>query len=282
MLHWPRTRIRPRAPRAKERHDHSHDARRARVRRRRRTPPLQAEQLRLLFRFSLVGYLATLLVVFILGAILWEDLARPALFAWFVAISLVAIGRYLIYKAFIHSDPPPERRALWERPLPRGHRARGRVLGDDRHACCCPMRTRMVQRLSVVMLVMLLMTGAVAYYAPHRYAYKIIAFLGPRAARGHARRLGRPHADVPLGRDPAPRGVLPYVHARVHRALVESLTTRRARDVALHRARERAQPPAGSERGARRGDDRAAEGAAGASSSPRRSCACTSSARRSR
>jgi hypothetical protein len=35
-----------------------------------------------------------------------------------------------------------------------------------------------VQRLSVVMLVMLLMTGAVAYYAPHRYAYKITAFSG--------------------------------------------------------------------------------------------------------
>ena len=65
---------------------------------------LQAEQLRLLFRFSLVGHLATLLVVFILGAILWDDLARPALFAWFVAISLVAIGRYLLYKAFIQRN----------------------------------------------------------------------------------------------------------------------------------------------------------------------------------
>ena len=31
--------------------------------------PLYAEQIRLLFRFSLVGYLATLLVIFILGAI---------------------------------------------------------------------------------------------------------------------------------------------------------------------------------------------------------------------
>ena len=41
---------------------------------------LHAEQVRLLFRFSLVGYLATLLVIFILGAILWPDL-HPALFA---------------------------------------------------------------------------------------------------------------------------------------------------------------------------------------------------------
>jgi hypothetical protein len=41
-----------------------------------------------------------------------------------------------------------------------------------------PETTRMVQRLSVVMLVTLLITGAVAYYAPHRFAYKITAFLG--------------------------------------------------------------------------------------------------------
>src|SRR6476469_3528988 len=77
--------------------------------------PLHAEQLRLLFRFSLVGYLATLLVVFILGAILWEDLARPQLFAWFVAVAMVAVGRYLIYKAYIQSPPPLEHTQMWER-----------------------------------------------------------------------------------------------------------------------------------------------------------------------
>src|SRR4030088_3044768 len=75
---------------------------------------LQAEQLRLLFRFSVVGHLATLLVIFILGGILWQDLARPALFAWFVATSLVAIGRYLLYKAFIRETPPTSELGLWE------------------------------------------------------------------------------------------------------------------------------------------------------------------------
>src|SRR5437762_10091653 len=68
--------------------------------------PLQAEQLRLLFRFSVVGHLATLLVIFILGAILWDDLARPALFLWFVSTSLVAVGRYLLYKVFVRISPP--------------------------------------------------------------------------------------------------------------------------------------------------------------------------------
>src|SRR5687768_17690394 len=77
--------------------------------------PLHAEQLRLLFRFSLVGLLATLLVVFILGAILWDDLARPALFAWFVAVSLVGVGGYLMYLAYLHAAPPPEDTLKWER-----------------------------------------------------------------------------------------------------------------------------------------------------------------------
>ena len=129
---------------------------------------LQAEQLRLLFRFSVVGHLATLLVIFILGAILWEDLARPALFMWFVATTLTAIGRYLLYKAFINESPPASELKLWE----------GRFIGGTILAGVCwamigtfllPDATRMVQRLSVVMLVMLLMTGAVAYYAPHRF-----------------------------------------------------------------------------------------------------------------
>src|SRR5436305_11530837 len=76
--------------------------------------PLQAEQLRLLFRFSVVGHLATLLVIFILGAILWDDLARPALFLWFVSTSLVAVGRYLLYKVFVRTSPPMQDTAMWE------------------------------------------------------------------------------------------------------------------------------------------------------------------------
>jgi len=191
--------------------------------------PLHAEQIRLLFRFSLVGYLATLLVIFILGAILWEDLERPALFAWFVAISLVAIGRYLLYKAFIDGDPPAEDMPLWE----------GRFIAGTVLAGVCwmmigtmllPDSTRIAQRLAVVMLVTLLMTGAVAYYAPHRYVYKITAFLGlvPLAvtlgASGDRNQMFLSGLILMLA------GLLPYVHERVHKALVDSLTTRRARE----------------------------------------------------
>ena len=191
--------------------------------------PLHAEQIRLLFRFSLVGYLATLLVIFILGAILWEDLAQPALFIWFVSTSLVAIGRYFLYKAFFTRNPPPGEMQMWERRF---------IAGTILSALCwmaigtvlLPDSTRMVQRLSVVMLVMLLMTGAVAYYAPHRYAYKITAFLGLVPLAVMLVRSGDRYQMFLSGVMLLLAALLPYVHQMVHRALVDSLTTRRARD----------------------------------------------------
>jgi diguanylate cyclase (GGDEF)-like protein/PAS domain S-box-containing protein len=190
---------------------------------------LQAEQLRLLFRFSVVGHLATLLVIFILGGILWQDLAKPALFMWFVATSLTAIGRYLLYKAFIRSSPPASQLALWE----------GRFIAGTILAGVCwaiigtfllPDATRMVQRLSVVMLVMLLITGAVAYYAPHRYAYKIMALFGLVPLAVTLGMSGDRNQMFLSGSILILAVILPYVHARVHRALVDSLTTRRSRD----------------------------------------------------
>lgn len=191
--------------------------------------PLYEEQIRLLFRFSLVGYLATLLVIFILGAILWQDLARPALFLWFVSISLVAVGRYLLYKAFIQRAPPAEEIPFWERYF---------LIGTVLAALCwmaigtvlLPVSTHMVERLSVVMLVMLLITGAVAYYAPHRYAYKITAFLGLVPLAVTLARSGERNQMFLSGVILVLAIVLPYVHARLHRALVDSLTTRRARE----------------------------------------------------
>ena len=190
---------------------------------------LQAEQIRLLFRFSLVGHLATLLVIFILGAILWEDLAQPALFIWFFSISLVAIGRYLLYKAFILRSPPIEELRMWERRFIAGTVLSG-ICWAMIGTVLLPDSTRIVQRLTVVMLVMLLMTGAVAYYAPHRYAYKIMAFLGLVPLAVTLGSSGDRNQMFISGVILVLAGMLPYVHAVVHRGLVESLTTRRARE----------------------------------------------------
>ena len=77
---------------------------------------LFAEQVRLLYRFSLVGYLAELMVTFLLGAILWNDLGtRPELFGWFALVFVVMIARYGTYKWFIKANPTSDALVTWER-----------------------------------------------------------------------------------------------------------------------------------------------------------------------
>ena len=192
--------------------------------------PVHGEQVRLLYRFSLVGYLATLLVVFILGAILWEHLARPLLFAWFVAISSITVGRYALYKTFINRVPPAAALPVWEKRF---------LAGSLLTALCwaaiatvlLPDAAHLAQRLTVVMLVTLLVTGAVGYYAPHPFAFKITAFVGlvPFAVT-----LGYSGDRVQMflsGAILLLAGVLPYVHEKLHRALVDSLAVRQDRAI---------------------------------------------------
>ncbi|MBK8324705.1 MAG: EAL domain-containing protein [Betaproteobacteria bacterium] len=191
---------------------------------------VREEQVRLLFRFSLVGYLATLLVVFILGAILWEQLASAALFAWFVAIALVTIARYGLYKSFVARDPPAADLPVWERRFLAGTLLAGLAWATI-GTVLLPDTVHLAERYSVVMLVSLLVTGAVGYYAPHPYAYKITAFLGlvPVAlvlgSSGDRAQMFLSGAILMLA------GVLPFVHEKVNRALVDSLALRRERAV---------------------------------------------------
>ena len=244
---------------------------------------VREEQVRLLFRFSLVGYLATLLVVFILGAVLWEELARPALFAWFAAISVITVGRYALYKLFINRDPAARRSCgAWERRF---------LVGSFLTALCwaaiatflLPDSAHLAQRLTVVMLVTLLVTGAVGYYAPHPYAFKITRLRGPGALRAVAGLLGRPRPDVPLRGDP-----------RCSRACCPTCTTSSTARWSTRspRARTRTRSRASSRSSARalqQANDALAEemverlkAQQARAASPPRSCACTSSARRSR
>ena len=191
---------------------------------------VREEQVRLLFRFSLAGYLATLLVVFILGAVLWQELARPVLFAWFIAISLVTIGRYALYKIFINRDPPLSELRRWERRF---------LVGSFLTSLCwaviatvlLPDSSHLAQRMTVVMLVTLLLTGAVGYYAPHPFAFKITALVGlvplslTLGFSGDRVQMFLSGAILLLA------GVLPYVHEKLNRALVDSLAVRQDRAV---------------------------------------------------
>mgnify|MGYP001321345585 CR=1 FL=1 len=203
--------------------------------------PVREEQVRLLFRFSLIGYLATLLAAFVLGAILWTEVSRPAQIAWFAAVAAVTLGRYVLYKIFVNREPPTAEFARWER----------RFLAGSVLAALCwaavafsllPDSSHLAQRLMVVMLVVLMVTGAVGYDAPHPHAYKVTAFL---TLVPFAIVLGLSGDKVQMFLSGALlllAGVLPYVHEQLHRSLVESLAVRQDRaalsnELAAERAR---------------------------------------------
>jgi PAS domain S-box-containing protein len=152
------------------------------------------------------------------------------LFAWFVLISAVTIGRYALYKAFIRRERTAADALRWENAFIAGVALAGlcwMAIGT----ALLPDVDRMVQRVSLVMLVMLLTTGAVAYYAPHRYAYKIVAFLGlVPLAMALALAGDRIHLFL-SGFILILAIILPFVHARVHQALNDSLSVRRAKEM---------------------------------------------------
>jgi len=183
-----------------------------------------AEQVRLLYRFSLVGYLAEFMVTFLLGAILWNDLGqRPELFLWFLTAIAVMLGRYALYKVFIRANPSPEQLGDWEIRF---------VIAALLMATLWGLMGSVLlpkagpTQLPVMMLVALLTTGAVAYMAPHRSLFALIALISllPMGAinmglsAGVGSLIGAAIAVL--------AGLLVIVHSKVHKALLDSLTAR--------------------------------------------------------
>ena len=188
------------------------------------TKHIYAEQVRLLFRFSLVGYLAELLVTFLLGAILWNEFGnRPDLFAWFAAAFLVMVGRYGLYKWFIASNPAQDSLLRWEKRFFIGSLIMAALFGVM-GSILLP-KTGPTQ-LPVMMLVALLSTGAVAYYAPHKslFSYTTFVALLPMGimTMGFGDRYGTLLGAAIL----VLMGVLVAVHSKVHLALRDALAAR--------------------------------------------------------
>ena len=185
---------------------------------------IHAEQVRLLYRFSLVGYLAELIVAFLLGVILWDTLGtRPELFAWFTTMFVVMILRYANYKWFIRRNPRPEVLPTWERRIVIGSIAIG-LLWGLMGSLLLPKSAP--TQLPVMMLVALLALGSVAYYAPHKslFFYTSMAALMPMGvmAFGYGDR-----ANSAIGASIIIFvGLLVAVHSKVHKALMDSLTAR--------------------------------------------------------
>ncbi|HEX4857578.1 MAG TPA: EAL domain-containing protein [Usitatibacteraceae bacterium] len=182
------------------------------------------EQVRLLYRFSLIGYLAELMVTFLLGAILWTELGRRIdLFAWFGAAFLIMIGRYVLYKLFIRANPTADALATWQRRFVVGAVLMA-VLWGLIGSVLLPKAGP--QQLPVMMLVALMVTGSVAYFAPNKnlFFFTAVASLLPMGVLTFG--LGD-HAGSWLGAAIVIYvGILVSVHSKIHRALIESLTAR--------------------------------------------------------
>ena len=182
------------------------------------------EQVRLLYRFSLVGYLAELMVTFLLGAILWNELdQRPILFVWFVAASLVVVGRYLLYKFFIHANPSPEQLSAWESRFVVGCILMA-VLWGLMGSVLLPTTSQ--AQLPVMMLVALLTTGAVAYLAPHKTLFTLTALVSLLPIGVITLSFGDRASSMLGAAIVVLAGLLAVVHGKVHKALLDSLTAR--------------------------------------------------------
>ncbi|MEP7157085.1 MAG: PAS domain-containing protein, partial [Betaproteobacteria bacterium] len=185
---------------------------------------LYSETVRLLYRFSLVGYLAELIVTFLLGVILWDTLGtRPELFAWFAAMFVAMLARYGNYKWFIKRNPRPEALPTWERRFFIGSILIG-LLWGLMGSVLLPKAGP--TQMPVMMLLALLTLGSVAYYAPHKslFFYTAMASLLPMGivTFGFGDRAGSAiGASIIIF-----VGLLVAVHSKVHKALMDSLTAR--------------------------------------------------------
>lgn len=185
---------------------------------------LKAEQTRLLYRFSLVGYLAELMVTFLLGALLWDELGvRASLFVWFAVALASMIGRYVLYKVFIRRHAAANALPRWERYFMVGSMAMA-LLWGVMGSFLLP-KTGPTQ-LPVMMLVALLTTGAVAYYAPHRSLFGVTALLSLLPMGIMTMGFGDRNGSLLGAAILILSGLLVIVHAKVHRALVDALSAR--------------------------------------------------------
>jgi len=185
---------------------------------------ISAEQTRLLYRFSVVGYLAELIVTFLLGAILWDVLGtRPELFAWFAGAFLVMLLRYGNYKWFISRNPPPIALPTWEKRF---------IVGSILIAALWGLMGSLLLPKSgptqapIMMLVALLTLGSVAYYAPNKNLFFYTAMLSLLPMGVMTFGFGDKYGSVLGAAIVILAGVLVAVHSKVHKALLDSLTAR--------------------------------------------------------
>lgn len=185
---------------------------------------IYTEQVRLLYRFSLIGYLAELMVTFLLGAILWNDLGkRIDLFAWFATAFFTMLVRYGMYKWFIRANPTSDTLKIWERRFIGGAIVMALLWGLMGSAL---LPKAGPTQLPVMMLVALMVTGSVAYFAPNKnlFFFTAMASLMPMGVVTFG--FGDQTGSMLGAAIVVYVGILVSVHSKIHKALIESLTAR--------------------------------------------------------
>ncbi len=185
--------------------------------------PIFAEQTRLLYRFSVVGYLVELMVTFLLGAILWEEMSRPLMFAWFIPAFLVMLGRYGLYKLFIRKNPAAGDLATWEWRFVAGSIVIA-LLWATMGTVLLPEAQN--SQMPVIMLIALMTTGSVAYFAPHRTLCGITTMVALLPMSVLLVRSGIRTTVLIGGALLVLTILLVVVHTKVHRALLNALSAR--------------------------------------------------------
>lgn len=185
--------------------------------------PIFAEQTRLLYRFSVVGYLVELMVTFLLGALLWEEMSRPLLFAWFITAFLVMLGRYGLYKLFIRKNPAVEEFPKWEWRFVAGSIILALLWAAMGTGLLPEAQTG---QMPVIMLIALMTTGSVAYFAPHRTLCGFTTMISLLPMSILLVRSGVRTTVLVGGALLVLTLLLVIVHTKVHRALLSALSAR--------------------------------------------------------
>jgi len=74
---------------------------------------IYADQVRLLYRLSRIGYAGTLINAMIIALVLWNVAEQGLLVTWLVLVFVVTTARYALYKAYSVREPPPPAAPAW-------------------------------------------------------------------------------------------------------------------------------------------------------------------------
>jgi diguanylate cyclase (GGDEF)-like protein/PAS domain S-box-containing protein len=207
----------------------------------------------LLYQFAPIGFLASLVALVILGAVLWQELSSLTMFIWFVVAAAITIAHYGLYRMFAgrfgvavselsrglaptfatHSATSADATGIEMKRLAEQHYPvwlRRFVIVQLAAAAAWGFLAlyllpnyNIANRLSVVTLLAVCVTGAVAYLAPHRSVFRwlCVIVLVPLAFKlgitGERTQVMLALALLGLA------GALMFIHYRLHMGLRQAL-----------------------------------------------------------